>query len=86
MNGNTGPNIPWTMTMSLRPSYHIKTPQSKVLAYFQHNTRGDVEVTALMCKIPTIIITLSGPEVPSIVQLGDKNKMGCNSIQTQHCH
>ena len=41
----------------------------------------NVEVTALMYKITTII-TLTGPVVATSVQWADKDKMGCNSIQT----
>ena len=39
-----------------------------------------VEITALMCRI--ITITLTSPGILTSVQLADKNKTSCNSIQT----
>ena len=43
---------------------------------------GDVEVTTLMCRMIKLITTLAGPGFPTSIQSADKNKAGCNSIQT----
>ena len=62
----------WTESVSLARKREIKCLK-------------DVKLTALMCRIATII-TLNSLAVPTSIQLADKNKMGCNSIQTLHQH
>ena len=67
----------WLYVFFLLPRKHTIHP-----LFFQNLII--VEITPLLCRITTIIITLNGPRVPVNIQLADKNKMSYNSIQTQY--
>ena len=67
---------------------HYKTLQHKKFVTkkkkkgneYEKSKNKFVEVTTLMCRIPTIIRTLTSLGIPTTVQLADKTKMGFNSI------